>query len=42
MVALAEVQTEREIEQTIQDADDAIMLEAWSRIDAFIAAERVA
>lgn len=42
MIALAEFQTEREIEQVIQDADDALMLEAWSRIDAHICAERVA
>ena len=42
MVALAEFQTEREIEQIIRDADDSIMFEAWSRMDRFIAAERVA
>ena len=42
MIALAEFQTEREINQIIQDADDALMLEAWSRIDAHICAERVA
>ena len=42
MVALAEFQTEQEIEQIIQDADDKAKIEAWSRIDRFIAAERVA
>lgn len=42
MIALAEFQTEREIEQIIQAADDAIMFEAWSRCDGFVAAERVA
>ena len=42
MIALAEIQTEREIEQIIQDAEDALMLEAWARIDAHIRAERVA
>jgi len=42
MVALAEIQTEREIEQIIQDADDKATLEAWSRLDSYIAAERVA
>ena len=42
MIAFAEIQSERAIDQIIQDADDALMLEAWSRIDAYIAAERVA
>ena len=42
MVAFAEFRTEQEIEQIIRDADDSIMFEAWSRMDRFIAAERVA
>jgi hypothetical protein len=42
MVAFAEVLVEREIEQIIQDADDAAMLEVWSRIDGYVAADRVA
>lgn len=41
MIALAEFETEREIEAMIQGADDALMFEAWSRID-HIRAERVA
>ena len=42
MIALAEFKTEREIEREIQAADDALMFEAWSRIDGHIRAERVA
>lgn len=42
MVALAEFLTEREIEEIMQGADDALMLEAWSRTDAHIRGERVA
>jgi len=42
MIALAEFQTEREINQIIQDADDRAWLEALERIDAHIRAERVA
>ena len=42
MIALAEFQTEREIEKIIRDAEDALMLEAWSHTDAHIRAERVA
>ena len=42
MIALAEFQSEREIEEIVQGADDALMFEAWSRTDAHIRAERVA
>ena len=42
MMEITGSRVERLIDQILQEADDALMLEAWSRIDAFIAAERVA
>ena len=41
-IYLAELAVERDIDQIIQDADDALMLEAWSRIDMSIMATLVA